>query len=58
MILLWPAWLWLLLFGGIYLLYRRQQGGGVAFSGRSLALAAAFVLAVAALTRPVLPRER
>ena len=57
MILLWPGWLWLLVFCGIYLLYRRRQGGGAVINGRSLLLAAAFILAVAALSRPVFPRE-
>ena len=57
MTLLLPQWLWLYAFWGIYLLYRRKTGTGPVLNTRSVMLSAAFILAVAALCRPVLPRE-
>ena len=57
MTLLLPQWLWLYVFWGIYLLYRRKRGGGLVLNTRSVMLSVAFILAVAALCRPVLPRE-
>ena len=57
MTLLLPQWLWLYTFWGIYLLYRRKKGAGLVLNTRSVMLSAAFILAVAALCRPVLPRE-
>ena len=57
MTLLLPQWLWLYTFWGIYLLYRRKKEAGLVLNTRSVMLSAAFILAVAALCRPVLPRE-
>ena len=57
MTLLAPAWLWLLPAAALYLLYLRRSGVQVTWTPRTAALAAAAVLAVAALSRPALPRK-
>lgn len=57
MTLLLPQWLWLYIFWTIYLLYRRNRGAFVVLNTRSVMLSLAFIFAVAALSRPVLPRE-
>ena len=52
-----PLWLWLLLFFGLYLVYRRQRGGGLVWSVRSGFLVSAIVFGILALARPVSMQE-
>ncbi len=53
MMLLSPQWLWLLLFSGLYLIYRLKKGKRIVWNGRSAFLGTAIVFGILALSRPV-----
>lgn len=57
MMLLSPGCLWLPLFFGFYLLFLRRRGMVCCFTPRARWLLAAMLLAVGALSRPVLPEK-